>query len=96
MAGESYVLKSYVTGETACNSCCLHRSLGDQSLLDHLLSTACSGLVSLPSVASGQLPDCGSQEVSRQARDKGPLELGLSTLTLSDGLCWFITEHDPG
>lgn len=52
VACKSYVLMSYVTGETEGSHHCLPRSLGDQSLLNHLLSTACSGLVSLPSFSS--------------------------------------------
>lgn len=42
--------------------------------LNHLLSSACSGLRSLHPVASEQLPGCSSQEAPPLARHKGPPE----------------------
>lgn len=58
--------------------------------MNHLLSSACSGLMSLRLVASGQLPGCGSQEVTTTGKPRGLLRPGLATHTLSHMACLVI------
>lgn len=64
--------------------------------MNHLPLSACSGLMSLHPVASGQLPGCGSQEVPPLASHKGPLEAWPCYPHSFIWLVWLFTAHGPG
>lgn len=64
--------------------------------MNHLLSSAYSGLMSLRLVASGQLPGCGSQEVPSLASHGASRGLALLHILSLIWLVWLFTALDPG